>query len=112
MPSGGAAAFPFGASSVSCTGLTPASSSRCAPTRPKPRPWNPGAWRSRAMSQENADIVLDWYAAFNRGDIDATVAFLTDDFDMRVPAYAVDGISYSGPDGYAAWHEGLAESWS
>lgn len=64
------------------------------------------------MSAENLEIIRAWYEAFNRGDMDAVLASLTEDFEMRVPAYAVDGISYLGRDGYEAWYEGLKESWS
>jgi ketosteroid isomerase-like protein len=50
---------------------------------------SPGEY-SRAMSQENVEIVADTIAAFNRGDLDAGSDFWTDDLDYRVAQGAPD----------------------
>jgi uncharacterized protein len=64
------------------------------------------------MPQENVEIVRRLFEAFDRGEIRNLLAALTEDCEWRPPSYAVDGVSYLGPDGYRAWFEGLSESWS
>jgi uncharacterized protein len=64
------------------------------------------------MSRENVEIVRRLFEAFDRGEISQLLASLTDDCEWRPPSYAVDGVSYLGPDGYRTWYEGLKESWS
>ena len=64
------------------------------------------------MSQENVEVVRSGFDAFNRGDLDGVLAFIADGCEWRPPSYAVDGISYHGPEGYAAWFGGLKETWS
>lgn len=72
---------------------------------------DPGDTR-RAMSRENMEIAREFYAAFNRRDLSYMLACLTEDCEILPPAYAVDGVVYSGHEGFVAWFEGLSETWS
>ena len=45
---------------------------------------------AQAMSQENVQIVFDMTAAFNRGDVDASTEYWTDDLDHRAVEGALD----------------------
>ncbi len=63
------------------------------------------------MSQENVEIVHAFLEAFNRGDVDAAVSFLTEDLDLRPPSHLLDGVVFHGHAGFRAWAERTAESW-
>ena len=42
------------------------------------------------MSQENVETIRDAFAAFNRGDLDGWLEYLTDDIDYRAAEGALD----------------------
>jgi ketosteroid isomerase-like protein len=48
----------------------------------------------------------------NRGDVDALLDLVTDDFDCRPPSHLVDGIVVRGHAGARAWMGRLTEAWS
>jgi ketosteroid isomerase-like protein len=64
------------------------------------------------MSQENVEVARAAFDAFNRDDLGGVLSFLAEDCEWRPPAYAVDGVAYLGHADYAAWFEGLKETWS
>jgi ketosteroid isomerase-like protein len=63
------------------------------------------------MPQENVEVVHAFLEAFNRGDLDAAVSFLTDDLDLRPPSHLFDGVVFHGHAGFRAWVDRTAESW-
>ena len=50
--------------------------------------------------------------AFDRGKLSEVLAVMAEDLDWRPPSFALDGVKYLGHDGYAAWFEGLKNTWS
>src|SRR5688572_15688052 len=52
------------------------------------------------MSRENVDRVLAGYDAVNRGDLEAAVAGLSPDFQLRPPPILPDADVYHGPEGF------------
>ena len=63
------------------------------------------------MSQENVEVVRRGLEAFDRGELSEVLAVMTEDLEWRPPSFALDGVSYSGHDGYTAWFEGLKTTW-
>src|SRR6185436_10297594 len=67
------------------------------------------------MSQENVDLVLRAYEAWNRGDIDAVVQFATPDGEYRPASLAVipPGMdaAYFGREGFARFAREFVGLW-
>jgi ketosteroid isomerase-like protein len=59
-----------------------------------------------------AELVLASIDAYNRGDIEAVVAMVTDDMDLRPPSHLVDGVVFRGHAGVRAWAARAADMWS
>jgi ketosteroid isomerase-like protein len=51
-------------------------------TPAKPKPSKPSASRSKAMSQENVELVRQANEAFNRGDIEGVLAYYAEDAEF------------------------------
>jgi ketosteroid isomerase-like protein len=64
------------------------------------------------MSQESVEIIEEAWRATNRGDVDALLALVTDDADLRPPSHRLDGIAFRGHAGIRAWMERMKETWS
>lgn len=65
------------------------------------------------MSEENVEIVLALYDAFNRRDEDALVALYDPSVEILSFAAAVEGSpTFSGHDGVRAWFRNLVETLS
>jgi ketosteroid isomerase-like protein len=58
-----------------------------------------------------AELVLASIDAYNRGDIDAVVAMVTEDMDLRPPSHLVDGIVFRGHAGLRSWAARATEMW-
>jgi len=56
------------------------------------------------MSQENVEIVRDYFAATNEGDFAAAMAYYAHDVELVVPAYAfLDSGTFKGKDAVGRW---------
>jgi ketosteroid isomerase-like protein len=64
------------------------------------------------MSRENVEVVRRGLEAFDRGELSEALAVMSEDLEWLPPSYVLDGVSYSGHEGYAAWFEGLNNTWS
>ena len=64
------------------------------------------------MSQENVEIVRRALEAFDRGELSEGLAVMSEDLEWLPPPHALDGVSYSGQEGYAEWFDGLNNTWS
>ena len=60
----------------------------------------------RAMSQENVDLTREAYAAFNRHDWDAFVAFVDEDVEVESRLVAMEG-GYHGHGGLRQWWDAI-----
>ncbi|GGB69461.1 nuclear transport factor 2 family protein [Fictibacillus barbaricus] len=52
------------------------------------------------VTQQNAKLIQDFYAAFLRGDIEAATKFISSDFIMHVPGNGVNAGEYWGVEGF------------
>jgi ketosteroid isomerase-like protein len=64
------------------------------------------------MAEGHAQLVLATIDAYNRGDIEAVLALVTDDMDLRPPSHLVDGVTFQGHEGVRSWAQRAAEMWS
>jgi ketosteroid isomerase-like protein len=56
------------------------------------------------MSQENVEIVRDYFAVTNEGDFAAAMAFYADDVELVVPAYVfLESGTFQGKDAVGQW---------
>jgi ketosteroid isomerase-like protein len=64
------------------------------------------------VSQENVEVIKEAWRATNRGDVDALLAAMADDVDLRPPSHRLDGTVFRGHAGVRAWMERIKETWS
>ncbi len=57
------------------------------------------------MSRENVEWVRTSYESLNRGDVGAVAPNIADDAEVTTILSAVEGGSYSGPEGVRTWWE-------
>jgi ketosteroid isomerase-like protein len=64
------------------------------------------------MAQENVDLLLHACDAWNRGDLDATIEMMTEDFEFR-PALVFFDLDplYRGPDGWREFWKVWRDAW-
>jgi ketosteroid isomerase-like protein len=56
------------------------------------------------MSQENVEVVRDYFAVTNAGDFAAAMTYYTDDIELVVPAYVfLDSGTFKGKDAVGQW---------
>jgi ketosteroid isomerase-like protein len=67
------------------------------------------------LSSANQRVVERLFEAFNRGDVQAQLALLHEDYEWR-PAFTggglLEGRAYSGHDGYLRYLEQQSETWA
>jgi ketosteroid isomerase-like protein len=63
------------------------------------------------MSEENVEIVRAALAAFNRRDVKALRALLTEDAEIVPIRAALEDTAYRGPNAVTRWYAALEESW-
>jgi ketosteroid isomerase-like protein len=64
------------------------------------------------MHADHEGLVLASIEAYNQGDIEAVVALVTEDMDLRPPSHLVDGVVFRGHAGVRSWAARAAEMWS
>jgi ketosteroid isomerase-like protein len=63
------------------------------------------------MSEENVEIVRACIDAFNRGDFEASLAFLDDDVEWHDPPDVPDAGVHRGPEEVRRWTAGWMKAW-
>jgi ketosteroid isomerase-like protein len=63
------------------------------------------------MSQENVEVVRRCLEAFNRGDFEASVAFLDENVEWHDPPDVPDGGVHRGPEEVRRWTAGWLAAW-
>jgi ketosteroid isomerase-like protein len=63
------------------------------------------------MSQSNADLVRELYAAFGRGDVPALLAMLDEEIEWHAPPNLPHGGDFHGREAVGAFFQGIGELW-
>jgi ketosteroid isomerase-like protein len=61
---------------------------------------------------DNAQIIRDAYACFERGDIPSLLELMSDDVEWETPRIVPQGGKFHGRDGVGEFFAGIAQNWS
>jgi uncharacterized protein len=64
------------------------------------------------MASDNVDVIESAWAAFNKGDLDAATAIVTESAEVRIPESLPFGGTYTGPDGFRDYAVRLTDTFA